>query len=411
MTHEMKSQSFSLLIKPASADCNLRCAYCFYLPKSALYPETKIHRMNDEVLERIISSYMQMEQPQYNFGWQGGEPTLLGLDFFRKIIRLQKKYGKPGSIVANGLQTNAVLIDDKIAGYLSRYRFLVGVSIDGPEEFHDTFRKSPDGSGSHKKVLSGIACMKRHNVAMNALVVVNALNVGYPKEIFSYLCDLGFLYHQYIPCIEIDENGNALPWTITGEAWGEFLCSLFDEWYDKINKGISIRLFDSILEYLVLGMKNICSMREVCDTYLLVEYNGDVYPCDFFVEDRLKIGNIMESSWEDLLDSPKRIEFAGQKKTINIVCQSCPYFEYCAGDCLKHRPGDNRNVSWLCSGWKMFYSHSINKLKNLAEKIKARNAGTPSHPPSKIGPNAPCPCGSGLKYKRCCGKPANRRNI
>jgi uncharacterized protein len=414
MIHEMKSPFFSLLIKPASADCNLRCAYCFYIQKSSLYPETRTHRMPDAVLERIISSYMQTEQPQYSFGWQGGEPTLPGLDFFINIVRLQKKYGRPGSIVANGLQTNAVLIDDNIAGYLSRYKFLVGVSIDGPEEFHDTLRKTADGAGSHQKVLSGITCMKRHNVALNALVVVNALNVHYPKKTFDYLCDLGFVFQQYIPCIDFDQKGNIRPWSITGEEWGEFLCSLFDEWYDKINKGISIRLFDSILEYLVLGNKNMCSMRKACDSYLLVEYNGDVYPCDFFVEPPLKLGNIMDSGWEDLLNCAKRIEFAGQKDITNRECESCPYFDLCAGDCLKHRFRENRdtrNISWLCAGLKMFYGHSLKKLTTLAEKIKAQNPAVPHTQSGKAGPNAPCPCGSGLKYKRCCGKSSNQRNL
>ncbi|MBN1902796.1 anaerobic sulfatase maturase [Candidatus Sumerlaeota bacterium] len=408
----MKSPSFSLLIKPASADCNLRCAYCFYLSKSSLYPETKIHRMSDDVLERLISSYMQTDQPQYNFGWQGGEPTLMGVDFFRKIIQLQKRLGKPGSIVANGLQTNAVLIDDKFAEYLARYKFLVGVSIDGPEEFHDTFRKTPDGKGSHQKVLSGIACMKRRNVPLNALVVVNSLNVHYPKETFDYLCDLGFEYHQYIPCVEFDPEGNMRPWAINGEQWGTFLCALFDEWYDKINKGVSIRFFDSILEYLVLGNKNICSMRETCDAYFMVEYNGDVYPCDFFAEPEWKLGNIMETSWENLLQSSKRLEFANLKKQVNPACKTRPWFEFCAGDCLKRRFYGNtnpQNISWLCAGWKMFYNHALPKLQKLAEKIKSRNQKARSSPSEKPGPNSPCPCGSGLKYKHCCGKPSNRR--
>lgn len=414
MLHDIKPSFFSLLIKPASADCNLRCAYCFYLPKSSLYPETKTHRMSDAVLERIISRYMQTEQPQYSFGWQGGEPSLPGVNFFKKIIQFQKKYGKPGSSVANGLQTNAVLIDDELARYLSWYKFLVGVSIDGPEEFHDTFRKTADGAGSHRKVLSGITCLKRHHVALNALVVVNSLNVHYPIEVFNYLCDLGFDFQQYIPCVEFDQNGNVRPWTITGEEWGEFLCYLFDEWFDKINKGISIRLFDSILEYLVLGKKNMCSMRGACDSYLLVEYNGDVYPCDFFAEPSLKLGNIMENQWEDIRNSTRYLDFAGQKAIKNKECGACICYKLCFGDCLKHRFRENRNAhntSWLCNGLKIFYNHSLKKLENLAEKIKARNPIKPSTPPGKVGANSPCPCGSGLKFKRCCGKTSNRRNL
>ncbi|MCD6351935.1 MAG: radical SAM protein, partial [Armatimonadetes bacterium] len=205
---------FTLLIKPTSADCNLRCSYCFYLPKAALYPEQPRHRMSPEVAERMIASYLATDQPQYVFGWQGGEPTLMGLDFFRLVTELQMRYGKPGAGVSNGLQTNATLITDDFARHLARYNFLVGVSIDGPAELHDHWRKTAAGKGSHAAVLRGMEALRRQGAEFNALVLVNSVNVSHARDVYHYLRDeLGLLFQQYIPCVEFDEHGQPLPWT------------------------------------------------------------------------------------------------------------------------------------------------------------------------------------------------------
>ncbi|MCK4422813.1 MAG: radical SAM protein, partial [Candidatus Omnitrophica bacterium] len=279
----MISKPFSLLIKPASADCNLNCAYCFYLGHSSLYPRIKVHRMSDQVLEKLISSYLRTNQPQYSFGWQGGEPTLMGLDFFKRVIQLQQKHGHPGANIANGLQTNAIRIDDEFAKHLSKYNFLVGVSLDGPPEIHDYYRKYKDNRGTHADVMRSIDCLKRNNVEFNILTLVNNINVCQPKEVYHYLCDNGFLYHQYIECVEFDPKGRLLPFAVNGEEWGNFLCAIFDEWIKGDTHRVSIRLFDSILVYMVEGLRNVCKMGQNCCQYLAVEYNGDVYPCDFFI--------------------------------------------------------------------------------------------------------------------------------
>jgi uncharacterized protein len=371
--------------------------------------------MSAEVLERMIASYMATEQPQYIFGWQGGEPTLMGVDFFRLVTALQLEYAPPGAVVSNGLQTNATLIDDDLARHLAAYNFLVGVSIDGPPELHDRWRTTPAGHGSHAAVLRGIECLKRHGVAYNALVLVSSANVSRPRQVYSYLSDLGILYHQYIPCVEFDRDGNPLPWTITGEQWGDFMCGIFDEWFPGDTRRVSVRLFDSILALMVDQVRNVCHLHRNCCQYFVVEYNGDVYPCDFFVEESLKLGNIMTASWGEMQDSPAYGEFGRRKAMWNNACAQCRLLHFCAGDCLKHRlrgSAGPRTLSWLCDGWKKFYAHTLPAFERLAKEIReerareeiARRESVRAEAQRRnIRRNDPCPCGSGRKYKHCCG--------
>ena len=366
-------QTFSLLVKPASADCNLRCAYCFYLDRAALYPDTPCHRMGDDVLERLVSSYLATPQPQYAFGWQGGEPTLMGVDFFRRVTDLQKMHGQPRAVVANGLQTNATLLTDELAEHLAQYRFLVGVSLDGPAPVHDLQRTTADGRPTHAAVHKGIQCLRRHKVEFNILTLVNAANVGRGREVYRYLRDSGFLYHQYIPCVEFDAAGNPAPYAISGEQWGQFLCDVFDEWIPRDTRRVSIRLFDSILAWLVDGTHNVCHMATDCCQYLLVEHNGDVYPCDFFVTPELRLGNIMEHSWGELLNAPAYREFGRRKAQWNQRCATCRHLGLCAGDCLKHRfyaGHPPATLSWLCPGWTRFYDHTLKRFRALAHEVR-----------------------------------------
>jgi len=270
----MSSPPFSLLIKPASADCNLQCEYCFYLEKSELYPDQRRHRMGDAVLDKLISTYMATDQPVYSFGWQGGEPTLMGIEFFRRVTDLQMKHGRKGAVVANGLQTNAILIDDEMASHFAQYKFLLGVSLDGLEDMHDAYRRTAGGGPSHKRVLARTELLTRNGVEFNILATVHAKNVGRPAELYRYLVDSGFLFHQYIPIVEFDPSGAPLPFTITGRQWGEFLCGVFDEWMKADVTRVSIRDFDAILAFLVDGNRQICTMGDNCCQYFLVEHNG-----------------------------------------------------------------------------------------------------------------------------------------
>lgn len=368
------NKPFSLLIKPASADCNLRCDYCFYLDRADLYPETRVHRMTDKVLSRLIASYMATEQPQYIFGWQGGEPTLMGIEFYRHVTELQSRYGRQGAVVANGLQTNALLITDELASHFAKYHFLLGVSLDGPEAVHDAYRRNCNGAGSYSEVMRGIDCLKKHGVEFNILTLVTKANVHRGRETYQFLCEQGFMFHQYIPCVEFDETGNLQPYSIRADEWGRFLVDTYDAWILHDTRKVSIRLFDSILFKLVEGRATVCHMEANCCQYFLVEYNGDVYPCDFFVDKAWKLGDISSCSWGQLQSLPLYRDFGRQKSDMAAECVNCRWRPLCAADCLKHRPYNGQSaktISWLCEGWKQFYSHSISGFQQLAELIKS----------------------------------------
>jgi uncharacterized protein len=369
--------------------------------------------MSDEVLEIMIASYMSTNQNNnYAFGWQGGEPTIMGLDFFKKAVQLQRKYGPPGATVSNGLQTNGTLITEEFAKFLGEYKFLLGVSLDGPEYLHDYYRKTIGLTPTHSLVMRSIEHLNRHKVDFNILTLVNNKTVKKAKEIYQYHKSHGFFFHQYIPCVEYDANNNPLPWSITGEEWGAFLCDLFDEWIKEDVKKISIRLFDSIVEYLVYHQYNVCYMNNDCCQYFVVEYDGGVYPCDFFVRDDLLIGNVKTGTWDEFLKSPVYKRFGRKKVQWNQLCNSCPYINMCHGDCQKFRiggPNSPKLLSILCNGWKRFYTHIQPKFEELAEEVKKMyNSTLPIAKIStkKIGRNRnePCPCGSGKKYKNCCFK-------
>lgn len=411
------NHDFSLLIKPASADCNLNCDYCFYLEKNLLYPETSRHRMSDEVLEQLIRSYMSTSQSIYSFGWQGGEPTLMGLEFFEKVVEFQKQYGHAGANVGNGLQTNATLIDERMSRHFSQYKFLMGCSLDGPPDVHNHYRKTIDLRGSYKQVIQGIKQLKQHQVEFNILVLVSQANVRKAAEVYRFLVNKGFYHHQYIPCVEFDDQGILEPFAITGAEWGNFLCEIYDIWSPKDIYRVSIRQFDSILAKKVDGVSNVCTMGDNCCQYFVVEHNGDVYPCDFFVREPLKLGNVMDTTWEEMAQSPLYQQFGKQKKRWNTRCQACDFLSLCQGDCLKHRLTAGQGpdqLSYLCEGWQTFFNHTARGFELLTGDVKKqRNQNTArqpvplkskSHQPARIGRNKPCPCGSGLKYKKCCGK-------
>ncbi|HNQ22523.1 MAG TPA: anaerobic sulfatase maturase [Phycisphaerae bacterium] len=367
------SRPFSLLVKPVSADCNLCCEYCFYLDHLQLYPDEAVHRMSDATLEQLVASYLATDQPTYSFIWQGGEPTLLGLEFFRRVTDLQQQHGRPGSIIANGLQTNATLITKALAHHLAEYRFLVGVSLDGPGQVHDAYRHTGAGAGTHAAVIRGIGCLRRAGVEFNVLTLVTAANVGRAREVYRYLCDQGLLFHQYIPCVEFDARGQLQPCAVTGEAWGQFLCELFDEWHPRDARRVSVRLFDSIIHKLVLGRPTDCMMDNDCCQCLVVEYNGDVFPCDFFVQRELKLGSIHADTWERLRQSPAYAAFGRKKLEWPDACAGCQYLDLCHGGCPRHRIGmqgatEVQNV--LCAGWKRFFQHAAPHLERLAAEVR-----------------------------------------
>jgi uncharacterized protein len=368
--------------------------------------------MSLDLLERMIGGYMATYQPQYAFGWQGGEPTLMGLDFFEKVTELQQKLGRSGSSVANGLQTNGTLIDDKFAAHLARYNFLIGVSLDGPAEIHDHFRTAETGADSHERVLRGMAALRRNNAEFNILTLVNSVNVKRGRDVYRYLRDMDVNFHQYIPCVEFDDRMQPMPYSISADAWGDFLCEIYDEWLAHDTRRVSVRIFDSILSLMVERKPNVCHMEDNCCQYFVVEYNGDVYPCDFFVEAGKKLGNVTVDTWDTIQSSTAYSAFGALKQRWSTACANCRYLEYCKGDCLKHRPSGNADTSWLCAGWQRFYAHSLPGFRRLADEVleereKQRLSAQIVLPneigSGKTGRNSPCPCGSGRKYKKCHG--------
>jgi len=366
---------FSLLIKPASADCNLRCEYCFYLDRAALYPDEPQHRMSEETLQALIRSYLATSQPVYSFVWQGGEPLLMGERFFERVTDLQMAYSRRGAEVSNALQTNGVLLNDRLARQFKACRFLVGVSLDGPPDLHDAARRDLGGGGSHRNAVEGIACLRRNGTEYNVLSLVSRYTVGHPVQIYEYLTGdgVGASFLQFIECVELAENGQAVPYCVQPAEWGRFLCAVFDRWYAEDTRKISVRLFDTILAKLVSGRDICCTAGSDCRQYFVVEYNGDVYPCDFHVLPELKLGNVKTHSWEEMAASDAYRMFGNRKSAVPAECRACPYFFLCAGDCPKNRvghvsgPADVR--SYLCPGWKLFYEHTLTRFRKLAELI------------------------------------------
>lgn len=398
--------NMSLLIKPASGMCNLRCPYCFYLDRTRMFGPGSL-RMDDAVLETMIRKFLALRLPVSAFGWQGGEPSLMGVDFFRRAVALQQKHGRSGQAVSNGLQTNGTLLDDEWGRFLHEYRFLVGVSVDGPAAVHDRNRVHTDGSGSHADVMRGLDVLRRHHVEFNVLTLVTPANQDMPVEIYQYLKSLGVNYHQYIECVEFADDGGLRACSVEPVKWGRFLCAIFDEWYAHDVGRVSVRLFDTILARMVDNAAVSCVAAEDCRQYLLVEHNGDLFPCDFHVRPDWKLGNIMTDELPAVWNLERFRAFGRRKREWNVDCAACEYLVFCAGCCPKNRPGpDPSNLSALCAGWRQFYGHTLTRFRELAGQIVAdrrQAAARRLQLGPDVGRNAPCPCGSGRKYKKCCG--------
>jgi len=373
----------SLLIKPASAVCNLDCAYCFYLDRDAdPYKELPARRMSDETLERLIDGFMFYSYPQSVFAWQGGEPTLAGAAFFERAVELQKRSGRGGQAVSNALQTNATLLDERWCRLFREYQFLLGVSLDGPEPLHDKYRYNKQGKSTWRKVMQGVELLQKNNVEFNILCVLSQANVEHPGELYRFFRGLGIQHIQYIPLAEFDGLGMLQPWTITPQQYGRFLCETFDLWWPD-RKKVRIRFFDNIAEALA-GMKpGNCTMHQTCDSYAVVEYNGDVFPCDFFVEKTWKLGNVTLDSFAEISRRQQRYNFAVQKTVPHPECQVCEFYSVCKGGCPKLRHGRYKrfeDLDYFCASYKAIYAKAIPKLKPEVEKILARGAACGTNP-------------------------------
>ena len=342
-----------------------------------------------------------------------------GFRFFKKAVELQKKYLPKGSIYSNGLQTNATLIDDEFAKFLGENNFLVGVSLDGPDYMHNHYRVTANDKGSHQMVLDAIARLDKYNVQYNILTLVNSLNVKEPLKVYNYLKEnIKTNYFQFIPCVEFIDN-EKMEFAITGKEWGEFLIAIYDEWVKEDVNKISIRDFDSLINLLMFGQYSSCNAQGNCCQYFVVEHNGEIYPCDFFVRKDLLLGNVFDDQFGDLVNSQKYIAFGALKSKWDDKCKSCKYLGYCSGGCLKDRMHSNNpstNLSPLCDGYIMFYDHTLDGFKAICQMaaqafIKEgrlpKNFRIKGEPGKDTGRNDICFCGSNKKYKKCHGQYAN----
>ncbi|MBN2279812.1 MAG: anaerobic sulfatase maturase [Candidatus Marinimicrobia bacterium] len=403
-----------LLVKPAGPDCNLACDYCFYLEKEKLF-EKHSHRMSDDILETMIRQAAEQSEGRFNFGWQGGEPTLMGLDFYKKAVELQKKYGSTNQF-GNSLQTNGILLDEEWADFLVNNKFLVGLSIDGEKHIHDKYRKNKNGEGSWERVRKVAEMLLNKNVMVNSLSVVNDYSVNFPEETYYFLKSLGFQFMQFIPIVESDQEGKqAAGFSTQAEKYGEFLCKIFDLWKAEFidnQPTTSIRLFDAVF-YQYVGMESPeCTLRKECGIYTVVEHNGDVYSCDFFVEPEWKLGNILEDNLLEMLNSEKQEKFGKMKMDLPAKCRTCEWLQFCHGGCPKDRLRDPRdqNISHFCAAYQRFFKYADSTFRQMARNFLKQDAPVfkidteMGETQNQISRNDPCPCGSGKKYKKCCGR-------
>lgn len=400
----------ALMFKTVSSSCNLDCSYCYY--RASLEGE-RVHREVDlAMLEHLIPQYLSYvaDTGYANIGWQGGEPTLVGLDFFRWLIQLEGAHAPPGMIVSNTLQTNGVLIDDEWARFLASYHFLVGVSLDGPESVHDSVRTTRTGRGTFHRVMQGIENLRRHEAAVNVLCVLGPHNIDRPGELLRFFHREGLTHLQFLPAMDFQATDPGAParYLISADEYGAFLCRAFDEWWRGGFPTISILSFDALLQALLGLPPDLCIHAPRCSSALVVESNGDTYPCDFFIHNDHFLGNALETPLETLADHAARTRFIAQKNVLSDECAGCAWRHLCHGGCPRNRVGMEHTPEVFCRSYRTLFEHAGDRLGGLADRIRRLRRFSELralHPEMLLERNRPCPCGSGRKLKACCGDP------
>ncbi|MBN2482447.1 MAG: anaerobic sulfatase-maturation protein [Bacteroidales bacterium] len=381
------------MAKPIGPVCNLDCTYCYYLEKDKIYNQTKNFRMPDDILESYTRQYIESQDiPELTFTWQGGEPTLLGLDFFRKALALQNKY-KGGKKISNSFQTNGTLLNDEWCRFFKDNNFLIGISIDGPKEIHDHHRVDKAGRGSFDRVLHGIELLKKHGVEFNTLTVVPKYNSRYPLDVYNFLKYTGSGYMQFIPIVERARKGakeedillvgpeikdaEVTDWTVIPEDYGKFLITIFDEWVRKDVGRVFVNIFDVTLANWVGQPGGLCVFSETCGNAMVLEHNGDLYCCDHFVYPRYFLGNIRFRTLKEMALSAQQFTF-GQDKLLKLpdFCMDCEYRFACHGECPKHRftqtPDGKEGLNYLCKAYKMFFSYVHPYMQYMGDELTAK---------------------------------------
>jgi uncharacterized protein len=426
---------FHLLAKPTGAQCNLDCDYCFFLSKEMLYPDSRF-RMGDDVLEAYLSQLIEAHRglPEVTVAWQGGEPTLMGLEFFRRSVEIVQRCLQPDQRALHTIQTNATLLDPEWAAFFAEHEFLVGVSIDGPQEIHDTYRVTKGSRGSFDQVMRGLGHLRDAGVEWNALTTIHAANAERGLEVYRFLRDeCGARFVQFIPIIERVSEAAAdgtVPWSswrdrplyvqegeavtarsVTGARYGRFLIEVFEEWVRRDIGEVYVQMFDVALANWHGEPPSLCIHSETCGRALALEHTGDVYSCDHFVESAHLIGNVMEQPLAELVTLPQQVAFGEAKRdTLPRYCRECDVRFACHGGCPKDRfistPDGEPGLNWLCDGYQAFFRHIDAPMREMSALLRAGRAPAElsaayAEADARRGRNDPCPCGSGRKWKSC----------
>lgn len=385
------SKPLYVMTKPVGAICNLACKYCYYLEKTNLYKEnTSKFVMSDSLLEKFIEEYINSQtMPQVLFTWHGGETLMRPLSFYQKVVELQKKYAN-GRTIDNCIQTNGTLLNDEWCEFFHDNQWLVGISIDGPQEFHDEYRKNKQGKPSFMKVMQGIHLLNKHQVEWNAMAVVNDYNADYPLEFYHFFKELGCHYIQFTPIVErihphadgrhlahvLQKDEKLADFSVSPEQWGNFLCTIFDEWVKNDVGEYFIQIFDSTLANWMGAQPGVCTMAPTCGHAGVMEFNGDVYSCDHFVFPEFKLGNIYEKSLIEMMYSEKQIQFGQQKRdSLPNKCKECNYLFACNGECPKNRflttEDGEPGLNYLCKGYYQFFDHVAPYMDFMKKELLA----------------------------------------
>jgi len=396
---------FHAMVKPIGATCNLDCAYCYYLHKGDLLHQPRGAKMSDELLEEHIRQYIEAQTgDEVVFSWQGGEPTLLGLEFFERVVELEARYKKPFQRIENDLQTNGTLLDEEWARFLKRHNFLVGLSCDGPKKLHDQYRLGKDGEPTHDKVMAAARLLKRHGVPYNALCVVNRENARRPLDVYRFLTrELGVWRVQLLPCVEPKGfqqvaphawNPSLLPvvgspesrpghpdsvvtdWSVDPDDWGTFLCKVWDEWYRRDYGKVHIDLFETAIAQSLGLPAQRCVSAEFCGKGVAVEHDGDVFACDHYVYPEFRLGNIRDRHLGEMAYAEKQKSFGFAKRnSLPRACRQCEHLSLCWGECPKNRllctPEGDHGLNYLCPGQKLFFTHIQRDMPEILRRVKA----------------------------------------
>ena len=402
---------FHVLAKPTGPICNLDCSYCFFLSKESLYPGDRF-RMSGTVLEAYLRQYLGSQPDgEVVVAWQGGEPTLMGVEFFEGAVALAEEVRRPGQVLVHTLQTNATLISDAWADLFARHRFLVGVSIDGPAPLHDRYRVDKRGGPTHARVVAGLRTLQEHGVDVNVLTTVHAANQDHPLAVYRHVRDdLGVPFLQLIPIVEPTPGGGVTDRTVSPEAWGRFLVAIFDEWVVRDVGTSFVQIFDAALASWCGIPSPLCIFRPECGDAVALGHSGDVHACDHFVDPDHLLGNITATPLGELVASPAQRAFGRAKAaTLPAQCRSCPVRFACHGECPKNRiattPAGEAGLNHLCAGYFAFFTHIDGPMRIMADLVRSgRYADEIMGAFAAADPAGPCPCGSG-KLSADCHRP------